>query len=58
MCMLRFPFVVALVVLVLSLEARAQPSELQLIPNPASTLGPIEAVVGFPWFANSQTFEI
>ena len=58
MCMLRFPFVVALVVLVLSLEARAQLSELELIPNPASTLEPIEAVVGFPWFANSQTFEI
>lgn len=58
MCMLRFPFVVALVVLVLSLEARAQLSELELIPNPASTLEPVEAVVGFPWFANSQTFDI
>jgi len=58
MRMLRFSFVAALVVLSLPLEGRAQLFELELIPNPASALEPVEAVVGFPWFADSQTFEI
>jgi len=58
MRMLRFSFVVALVVLCLSFEARAQLSDLELNPNPASTLEPVEALLGFPWFAGSQTFDI
>jgi len=58
MRMLRFSFVVALVVLCLSFEARAQLSDLELNPNPASTLEPVEALLGFSWFAGSQTFDI
>ena len=54
----RYSVVAALVGIFFGLEARAQLSELELVPNPASTLEPIEAVIGFPWFAASQTFEI
>lgn len=41
-----------------SLELRAQLSELQINPNPASTLEPVEVLVAFPWFASSQSFDI
>lgn len=54
----RHLVVAALVGIVLAMEVPAQLSELELVPNPASTLEPIQAVIGFPWFAASQTFEI
>lgn len=54
----RYSVAAALVGIVLAMEAPAQLSELELVPNPASTLEPIQAVIGFPWFAASQAFGI
>ena len=54
----RYSVVAALVGIVLAMEVPAQLSELELVPNPSSTLESVEVVIGFPWFAASQTFEI
>jgi len=53
-----FSAVVVLVFLACPSAARAQVSNLELNPSPASTLDSVEASFVFLWFAKSQTFEI
>ncbi len=48
----------AALLLTSALELRAQLSELQIDPNPASTLETVDVLVAFPWFASSQTFDV
>ena len=48
----RYSIVAALVSIALVLEARAQLSELELVPNPASTLESVEARVRFSTRSN------
>lgn len=54
----RFSVVAALLLLAFSPEVRAQILDLEIKPNPASTLEPVDLLFGFPWFASSQTFEV